>query len=96
MTKKKEKQPRGRPAKKNKEIFKGEMGGDDVGRDNAKIEIKEKPEFATKAPKEEKLAFEKPAAQAKEKNICATCKGELSDVIPKFCPNCGIELNRGA
>lgn len=89
MTKKKEKQPRGRPSKKSKEIFKDESSQD-------------KPEITPahpviEAPKEEKLQFQKPEPKAPEKTTCGACKGELDEgKKPKFCPNCGIELNWGA
>ena len=100
MTKKKEKMPRGRPSKKQKEIYRDES---DIKPVEIEKPAKKKPVFIDDKPKFNvpvaaetlNLSEKQPeTAQKENKTTCATCKNELdAEKKAKFCPNCGIELN---
>lgn len=97
MTKKKEKQPRGRPSKKQKEIFNADDGAGVTANSPPTRLIKPKTPAPEEKPSitvnEEILTLNKTEAK-EEKTTCAACKSELDAVKkPAFCPNCGIMLN---
>ena len=109
MTKKKEQQPRGRPSKKQKEIFRDETDLTEAQRAARAREreaqkdiseaIKPKPEYGGVPVAEESLDLGAKQAEVKEtgeKTICKACRGELdAEKKPRYCPNCGLELNWG-